>query len=150
MTAETNPLVAHMEFPEALYYDIPHQMWVRYDADTGLATIGITALGIHLSGDIYMCRPKRVGTALQPSDSLGVVELAKSVVSFKSPIAGTVEVVNPVLEEYPERVHQHCYSQGWLVQMRPSHWPQPETGLLQGRDAVLPAMQHHAWLNRAE
>ena len=26
--------------------------------------MGITALGIALSGEIYMCRPKRLGTAL--------------------------------------------------------------------------------------
>ena len=41
--------------------------------------MGITALGIALSGEIYMCRPKRLGTALAQGATLAVVELAKSI-----------------------------------------------------------------------
>ena len=51
------------EFPDDLYYLVEHQVWARFD-DDGVATVGITSLGIHLAGDIYMCRPKRCRRSL--------------------------------------------------------------------------------------
>ena len=116
----------------------------------GCATIGITALGIRHSGEIYMCRPKRVGTPVEQGGSVAVVELAKSVVSVKSPVRGEVAEINPVLEDSPERVHQDPYGAGWLARIRLSDWAADQIALLHGDDQVLPAMQHHAWLNRIE
>ncbi len=136
-------------FPPELHYLIEHQVWVRLD-DDGCATIGITALGIRHSGEIYMCRPKRVGTPVEQGGSVAVVELAKSVVSVKSPVRGEVAEINPVLEDSPERVHQDPYGAGWLARIRLSDWAADQIALLHGDDQVLPAMQQHAWLNRIE
>ena len=138
-----------LAFPADLYYLIEHQVWARPDAD-GCVTIGITALGIRHSGDIYMCRPKRVGTSLEQGASVGVVELAKSVVSVKTPVSGEVIEVNPLLEDTSERVHQDPYGEGWLARIRLSDWASDQQALLHGDAQVLPAMQHHAWLNRIE
>lgn len=52
-----------LEFPDALHYFVPHQTWASPEGD-GHVRIGITALGIRLAGDIYMCRPKRVGSGI--------------------------------------------------------------------------------------
>ena len=49
-----------LQFPPDLHYLLEHQVWARLDSD-GLATVGITALGIALSGEIYMCRPQAPG-----------------------------------------------------------------------------------------
>ena len=46
--------------PAELHYLIEHQVWARLHED-GTATVGITALGIQQSGEIYMARPKGVG-----------------------------------------------------------------------------------------
>lgn len=97
-----------------------------------------------------MCRPKRVGTPVEQGGSVAVVELAKSVVSVKSPVRGEVAEINPVLEDSPERVHQDPYGAGWLARIRLSDWAADQIALLHGDDQVLPAMQHHAWLNRIE
>lgn len=146
---ETTDILAELKFPADLHYQIGHQVWARVDGQTGMATVGITALGIRLSGDIYMCRPKRSGTLLEQGGSVAVVELAKSIVSVKSPVSGEVVDVNPLLEEQPDLVHRQPYGDGWLVRVRLTRWERDVQELLHG-DAMLLAMRHHAWLNRVQ
>ncbi len=136
------------ELPPDLLVLVEHQTWARL-ADDGSATVGITALGIHLSGEIYMCRPKGVGSAVEQGRSVAVVELAKSIVSVKSPLTGFVIEVNPVLTDCPERVHQDPYGTGWLVRLQPTALDQDRALLLQGA-AAAPAMARHAWLHQVD
>lgn len=135
-------------FPPDLHYLVEHQTWVRLHGD-GTATVGITSLGIRLAGEIYMCRPKSPGSAVVQGGSVAVVELAKSIVSVKSPVGGVVVDVNPVLESRPERVHEDPYGDGWLARLRLADFDADRPALLHG-DAVPAAMARHAWLNRAE
>jgi glycine cleavage system H protein len=136
------------EFPADLHYLVEHQTWARLHAD-GTATVGITTLGIQLAGEIYMCRPKSVGSEVEQGRSIAVVELSKSIVSVKSPVRGVVVEVNPLLEEQPELVHRAPYGEGWLARVRLSDLEADLAALLHG-DAVGPAMAHHAWLQRAD
>ena len=110
--------------------------------------MGITSLGIALAGgEIYMCRPKSVGAVVEAGRSLAVVELAKSIVSVKSPVSGVVVEVNPLLADAPERVHEDCYGEGWLARLQLADFEADRAGLLHG-EPVVAAMEHHAWLNR--
>ena len=136
------------DFPAALHYHVEHQTWARVEAD-GTATVGITALGIRLSGEIYMCRPKAVGQAVEQGRSVAVVELAKAIVAVKSPLSGTVVDVNALLAETPELVHQDPYGRGWIARLAPSAWEAERAALVHGK-AVAAAMAHHAWLNQIE
>ena len=135
-----------LAFPADLAYHVEHQTWARLDAD-GTATVGITSLGIQLSCELYMCRPRPVGAEVAQGRSIGVVELAKSVVSIKSPVSGTVIAVNMRLEDTPELVHRDPYGDGWLARLALTDPTGDLHQLVQG-DAVVPAMAHHAWLNR--
>lgn len=135
-------------FPDALHYLVEHQTWARLH-DDGHATVGITSLGIRLSGEIYMCRPKPAGSVLEQGKSVAVVELAKSIVSVKSPVSGTVIDVNPALAERPELVYQDPYGAGWLARVALTRFDADRAALLTG-DAVAAAMAHHAWLHRQE
>lgn len=136
-----------LSFPSELYYLVEHDVWARPEAD-GTVTVGITALGIHMAGEIYMCRPKAVGSVVEQGRSVAVVELAKAIVSVKSPIDGTVVAVNTALATEPERVHRSPYEQGWIARLAPADWAAQSAALVHG-DAVAPAMQHQAWLHRA-
>jgi len=80
---------AGFEFPDELHYHVEHQVWARLHPD-GTARVGVTAMGAHLAGDLYMCRPKPPGAAVEQGRGIAVVELAKSIVSVKSPVSGTV------------------------------------------------------------
>jgi glycine cleavage system H protein len=140
-------IAAGLPFPDALHYLVEDQVWARLEGD-GSATVGITALGAHLAGEIYMCRPKAVGVAVQQGRGIAVVELAKSIVSVKSPVSGTVAAVNARLAAEPGLVHTDPYGAGWLARVTLAHFEADRAALLHGVP-VQAAMEHHAWLHRA-
>ncbi len=144
-----NPLpFESLDFPGDLHYLIEHQVWARLEPG-GLVTVGITSLGIALAGEIYMCRGKSVGTHVEQGKSIAVVELAKSIVSVKSPLSGRVMLTNPFLPERPEIVHLDPYGEGWIAQLEPSALASERPALLHGED-VLAAMAEHARLYRID
>ncbi len=54
------PVVRGFDFPADLWYLMEQDTWARLDAD-GLATIGITSLGAHISGDFiesFIAKPR--------------------------------------------------------------------------------------------
>jgi glycine cleavage system H protein len=138
--------VGGFDFPDALFYLPLEQVWARVDAD-GTATVGITALGIHLAGEIYMCRPKGLGFAVEQSRSVAVVELAKSIVSVKSPVSGDVVEVNARLAQQPELVHTDPYGAGWLARLKLTRWDGDQAALVHG-DTVPAAMADYQRLHR--
>jgi glycine cleavage system H protein len=141
--------VSGFSFPDELLYLPEQQVWARLEGD-GTATVGITSLGIHQAGgEIYMCRPQREGAVVEQGRSIGVVELAKSIVSVKSPISGAVVAVNPLLADAPEWVHREPYGRGWLARLQPSRLDQDRAALVSG-EAVATVMAHHVWLSRAD
>lgn len=139
--------VAGVAVPPHLWIWPADQTWAESLPD-GSVRIGITALGLKASGDIYMCRPKPVGSEVAQGRSIGVVELAKSIVSVKAPLSGRVLRVNEALEERPELVHQSPYEVGWLVELAPSALEAEKARLAVGEDAIRAALQHWAWLNQ--
>ena len=134
--------------PADLHYLVEHQTWARLGGD-GTARVGITALGVQLAGEVYMCRPRAVGSVVEQGRSIAVVELAKSIVSVKSPVRGAVVQVNEALVARPELVHLDPYGEGWIAVVTLQDLPADLPALVHG-DAVAPAMAHHAWLHRAQ
>lgn len=135
-------IIQGLEFPDGLYYLVEHQTWARL-VDGGQATLGITAMGIAQAGEIHMCRPRSVGTRVEQGRSLAVVELAKAIVSVKSPVHGVVVEVNPRLEARPELVHSDPYGDGWLARVALGDFEADRAGLVYG-EAVAAAMAQQA------
>jgi len=140
-------LIRGCEFPDELWYSAEHQVWARVEG--GEAVVGITSMGIRASGEIYMCRPKGVGQVVEQGRAVAVVELAKSIVSVKSPVGGTVIVVNEALSSKPELVHTDPYGAGWLARLTLADFAADQAALVHGA-AVPAAMEHYAWLNQLE
>lgn len=134
--------LGELSFPSELHYLVEHDVWARLDGD-GTATVGITALGIKLSGEIYMCRAKPVGTVVEQGRSIAVVELAKAIVSVKCAVSGTVLAVNPRLEEAPQLVHTDPYGEGWIARLSLADLERDRAQLVHG-SGMLDAMARHA------
>jgi glycine cleavage system H protein len=137
---------ACLRVPADLYVLVEHQAWARPEAD-GRVTVGLTALGAHLAGDLYMCRPKALGNVVARGRSIAVAELAKTIVSFKTPVGGVVEAVNARLEDDPGLVGRDPYGDGWLARLRPDALDDDLATLEHGA-AVVPAMAAYARLFR--
>jgi len=124
-------------YPDEAFFDLAHDMWCR-PCGNGSMEVGVTAFGIHLSGDLYMCRPKKAGTVLAQGDTVAVAELSKSVVAIRTPVSGEIVEVNALLEDTPELVHRDPYGRGWLVRIAPSQWEADLARLVHG-DALAAA-----------
>jgi glycine cleavage system H protein len=131
-----------------LWYWTADQTWAAPQPN-GLIRLGITPLGLKASGELYMCRPKSVGSELEQGRSMGVVELAKSVVSVKSPVSGVVRVINEAVMERPERVFADPMGAGWLLEVEARDWEGDAAQLVTG-EAAEAAMREWARLNRIE
>ena len=131
-----------LAFPAELLYLVEHDVWARVHGD-GTATVGITALGIKLSGEIYMCRAKPLGTPVEQGRAVAVVELAKAIVSVKSAVSGEVVQINPRLDDTPELVHRDPYGDGWIARLALRDLERDRRALVQGA-GVLEAMLAHA------
>lgn len=129
-------------FPGHLYYLVEHDVWADVH-DDGTATVGITTLGIKLSGEIYMCRAKPMGTEVMQGRAVAVVELAKAIVSVKSAVTGTIVEINRRLEAEPELVHADPYGDGWIARLRLADFAADRRALAHG-EAVHEAMARHA------
>jgi glycine cleavage system H protein len=140
--------VAGYDFPDELYYLVDDQVWARL-LDDGTVKVGITALGIALAGEIYMCRTKPLGAKVEQGRSVAVVELAKAIVSVRSPLSGSVVEVNPLLADDPGLVHREPYGRGWIARIAAADFEADRLALVHG-EPVGPAMARHAMLNRVD
>ena len=140
-------IVAGFDFPDGLHYQPEDQVWARLEGD-GAATVGITAFGVHQAGgEIFMCRPKTLGSVVEQRRSVAVVEVAKAIVSVKSPVGGRIVAINELLAATPELVHRDPYGAGWIARLALADFA-ADAALLVIGVGVAPAMQHQAWLFR--
>jgi glycine cleavage system H lipoate-binding protein len=124
-----------LEFPAELLYAPEYNLWLREDAD-GCLTLGLTAYGCALYGQIFAFTAKRIGTRIERDRSFGVVEFAKAAASACSPLAGELVASNEALLERPGLINQDCYDTGWLVRLRPHDWPAVRGDFPQGEAAL--------------
>ncbi len=136
-------------FPADLLYLVEHDVWARVH-DDGSATVGITAIGIRLAGEIYMCRAKPVGSVIEQGRSVGVVELAKAIVSVKSAVSGTLVETNPLLEATPELVNRDPYGDGWVAKIALVNFERDRTRLVGGEQVPLEMQRHWQAMKAAE
>ena len=133
------PIVRGFEFPDALWYLLDQDTWVRLDS-SGDAVVGITALGAHISGDFMEFIPRPPGTLVEQGRSLGALEMSKVIRSSRSPIAGEILEINPDVRASPRLINDDPYGAGWLVRLRPLSWDEDVKHLVTG-EAVRPAAE---------
>lgn len=103
-----------MNIPTNLKYTKEHE-WIRVEGNT--AVIGITDYAQGELGEIVFVEVETVGESLEEGTVFGTVEAVKTVSELFMPIAGTVEEVNPALEDAPELVNNDPYGEGWMIRV---------------------------------
>lgn len=106
-----------MAVPQDYKYTKTHE-WVKLDGD--VATIGITDYAQNELGDITYVELPPVGSTLNKSESLGVIESVKAATDVYAPIAGEVVEDNDSVESTPEMVNASPFQDAWLVKLRVS------------------------------
>lgn len=97
--------------PDNRMYTATHEWLIQTD---GIATVGVTAHGADLIGDVVYVVLPEVGEYVSTGASCGEIETPESVWDLNAPAAGAVTEVNTAVIRRPELVNQDPYGQGWL------------------------------------
>ena len=103
-----------MNFPDNLRYTKDHE-WILMEGNT--ATIGITDFAQRELGDIVYVEIETTGKTLMAEAVFGTVEAVKTVSDLYLPVSGTINEVNPSLNNSPELVNSDPYGKGWMIKM---------------------------------
>ena len=103
-----------MNFPDNIKYTREHE-WIRLAGET--AYVGISNFAQEELGEIVYVDITSQGESLGQGETFGTIEAVKTVSDLFMPVGGTVEEVNPALEDQPELVNQDPYGEGWLIKI---------------------------------
>ncbi len=135
-------------FPDDLAYDQELNLWFR-QVSASVWQVGVTPFGLALSGEVYMFNPKPVGRQIDAGRAFAVIEVAKTILTVRSPFACTLEAVNENLESKPAWINRQPY-ESWLVRLVANDPQSARAALLTG-DAVarraLECMALHQFLS---
>ena len=107
-----------MKIPEDLIYTEEHE-WVK--VTEGSTIVGITDFAQSQLGDIIFLELPDVADKIIAGEPFGEIEAVKTVSELYAPVDGTVIEVNNNLEDFPEKVNQDCYGDGWIIKIKPEN-----------------------------
>ena len=107
-----------MKIPEDLIYTEEHE-WVRVTEEN--AIVGITDYAQSQLGDIIFLELPDIGEKIIAGEPFGEIEAVKTVSELYAPVHGAVIEVNNNLEDFPEKVNQDCYGDGWIIKIKPQN-----------------------------
>jgi glycine cleavage system H protein len=128
--------LSELSFPDDYRYSESHE-WIK--ADGVKVKIGITDYAQDQLGDIVFVEMPEVGATFEKGAEFGTVESVKAVSELYIPIAGEVVAVNAALEDAPELINNSPYTDGWMIQIKPSDPSEIES--LMTKDAYLNSLQ---------
>ena len=121
------------EIREQLYYDPVNHFWV--DASGPFAVIGMTPLVQETSGSFVAIQVSPAGTVLSRHGNMGMAEAEKHVGPLKSPVSGTVRVINEGVLSNPRLINEHPYDEGWLLEIELSD-PTELEAMITGKENI--------------
>ena len=96
-------------------------VWVL--AGDGLVTLGVSDFFQQHHGDVAFAEVLPAGPAVSAGDPFANIETIKADIELAAPFSGTIAAANEALELEAELINQDPYGGGWLVDLRPDHWP---------------------------
>lgn len=109
--------IGELTLPDDVRYADDHE-WARPESD--MMRIGVSDYAQDQLGDIVFVELPETGATFGKGDQFGTVESVKAVAELYMPLGGEVISVNKALEESPELLNKAPYSEGWIIQVKPS------------------------------
>jgi glycine cleavage system H protein len=118
--------------PEEYLYDLEFDVWVSVP-DEGVVRLGMTDVAQTLCGRmVSVTFQKAPGAVVKRGRTLAVIESAKWVGPFRSPLTGEVVEVNHTFDGDPGIANRDPFGDGWLVAIRPAALDDERAFLLDG------------------
>jgi glycine cleavage system H protein len=128
--------INELSFPENVRYAESHE-WAKAAGDT--ARIGITDYAQDQLGDIVFVELPDVGESFDKGAEFGTVESVKAVSELYLPVSGEIVAINEALEDAPELINNTPFSDGWMIEVKPSDSSELDT--LMDKDAYLSTLK---------
>ncbi|MHB8296636.1 MAG: glycine cleavage system protein H [Acidimicrobiales bacterium] len=115
--------------PDGVLYDLQRDVWVRQDGDE--VVVGMTDVAQTMCGRLVQVTWKKPGSKVKRGRPLAVIESAKWVGPFASPLTG--EIVADNRAEFDRDIaaaNRDPYGYGWLVRLRPADWSSERMALV--------------------
>ncbi|MFD1659104.1 hypothetical protein ACFSL4_13005 [Streptomyces caeni] len=120
--------------PDDLLYDVGMNVWVRAEGDE--VVLGMTDVAQTMGGRMVQITWRRVGRTFTRGRPLAVIESAKWVGPFPTPLTGELLAINEAaFEEDIAVANRDPYGAGWMARLRPSHMEDERSRLVDGRTA---------------
>ena len=108
--------VNELNLPQDIKYTAEH-VWCSMEGD--LAVCGITDFAQDQLGEVAFVDVSAQGEHVEAGKEFGSVESVKSVNGLFMPISGEIVEANAALEDDPALVNASCYSNGWIIKIKP-------------------------------
>jgi glycine cleavage system H protein len=121
--------------PPELEYDVEHHVWVRFEDD--VAVMGMTDVAQTMGGKLVNISFKPTGKTIRRGRSLAVIESAKWVGPFPTPLTCELVETNAAAFEADLLIaNRDPYGEGWLVRVRPLELESEREHLVDGETAL--------------
>lgn len=121
--------------PEEYLYDLEFDSWVRFEPD-GTATLGMTDVAQTRCGKIVSISFRPEGKLVARGKGLAVIESAKWVGPFRTPLTGRIVGSNAAAFADDGLVaNRDPYGRGWLVRLAPTALAEERSNLVDGISA---------------
>jgi len=123
------------DIPEDLYYDIEHDVWIRFEDD--IAVLGMTDVAQTRCGKIAAISFRSVGKKVAQGKTLATIESAKWVGPFPAPFS--CEIVDVNEDGFAKDIllaNKDPYGTGWLVKVKPTNFENERSHLVTGAEAA--------------
>src|SRR5262245_52311779 len=128
-------MVRGCDFPEDRCYHPDYNVWARREPG-GEVLIGATSFGVALAVDFIAFMPKPPGTTVDAGRAVGLLELAKTIVSVRTPVKGTIIGANEAAVADPAIIRDDPYGAGWLIRLKADDWGAAQGSLVSGAAIV--------------
>ncbi len=120
--------------PEDLLYDVDMHVWVRLSGED--AVLGMTDIAQTMGGRIVQVSWKKTGRSYPRGRSLAVIESAKWVGPFPTPLTAELLEVNEAAFAADIAIaNRDPYGAGWLARIRPAAFTAERGHLVDGPTA---------------
>lgn len=116
--------------PPELMYDVEHHVWLRFEGDE--AVLGMTDVAQSMGGKLVNVTWKQLGKTINRGKSLAVIESAKWVGPFPTPLTCEMLEVNSKFDEDILIANRDPYGEGWLARIKPLKLEEEKQLLLDG------------------
>lgn len=91
--------------------------WIKMEGE--VAIMGITNHAQSALGDIVSLELPKVGTQVEQSKSMAMIDSMKASSDVYAPISGEIVEVNTELSNHPEWINESPEDKAWMVKIKP-------------------------------